>query len=182
MEEFENLEELDLPLGINLAGQVEVSLNAGNPVILTDYLRWQQVRLASQGMTNSEAMQVLKQAGISLFDGMGKSQSRDAQDLFNEAVWLLEETKSTNPDANDCDLRDAAAEFMRLLLSWDRFGASRLIMELVNSGTPVKDIYIHIFQHALSEVGRLWQVNQLTIAQEHYFTAATQMIMSQLFP
>ena len=34
----------------------------------------------------------------------------------------------------------------------------------------------------LREVGRLWQMNRLSVAQEHYVTAATQLIMSQLYP
>jgi MerR family transcriptional regulator, light-induced transcriptional regulator len=32
------------------------------------------------------------------------------------------------------------------------------------------------------EVGRLWQVNEISVAQEHYCTAATQLVMSQLYP
>ena len=32
------------------------------------------------------------------------------------------------------------------------------------------------------EIGRLWQTNRITVAEEHYCTAATQLIMSQLYP
>ena len=39
-----------------------------------------------------------------------------------------------------------------------------------------------MFQLSLREVGRLWQMNQISVAQEHYCTAATQLIMSQLYP
>ncbi len=31
-------------------------------------------------------------------------------------------------------------------------------------------------------MGRLWQTNQISVAQEHFCTAATQMVMSQLYP
>lgn len=50
------------------------------------------------------------------------------------------------------------------------------------AGTPVKEIHLHVFQPAQYEVGRLWQMNRITVAQEHYCTAATQLIMSQLYP
>jgi MerR family transcriptional regulator, light-induced transcriptional regulator len=46
----------------------------------------------------------------------------------------------------------------------------------------VRDIYLHVFQRTQYEIGRLWQVNQISVAQEHYCTAATQLIMSQLYP
>ena len=28
---------------------------------------------------------------------------------------------------------------------------------------------------------RLWQINKITVAQEHYFTATSKLIMSQLY-
>ena len=39
-----------------------------------------------------------------------------------------------------------------------------------------------MFQCSQYEIGRLWQMNKLTVAQEHYCSAATQLIMSLLYP
>jgi methanogenic corrinoid protein MtbC1 len=47
---------------------------------------------------------------------------------------------------------------------------------------PVKEIYLHVFQASQREIGRLWQTNRLSVAQEHYCTAATQLIMAHLYP
>jgi len=77
---------------------------------------------------------------------------------------------------------DLAGEYLGLLLKGDRYGAGRLIMEAVEKGIPVRDIYLNVFQPSQHEVGRLWQHNEINVAQEHYCTAATQMIMSQLYP
>lgn len=49
------------------------------------------------------------------------------------------------------------------------------------AGTSVKDIYLHVFVPAQHEIGRLWQTNRISVAQEHYCTAVTQLIMSQLY-
>jgi len=68
------------------------------------------------------------------------------------------------------------------LLRGERDVASRLVLLAVDGGMPVKDIYLHVFQLAQYEIGRLWQTNQISVAQEHYCTAATQLIMSQLYP
>ena len=46
----------------------------------------------------------------------------------------------------------------------------------------IKDVYMYVFQRTQWEIGRLWQTNKLTVAEEHIFTAATQLIMSQLYP
>jgi methanogenic corrinoid protein MtbC1 len=39
-----------------------------------------------------------------------------------------------------------------------------------------------VFQKTQQEIGRLWQLNQISVAQEHFCSAATQMIMAQLYP
>ena len=75
-----------------------------------------------------------------------------------------------------------ATKFLKLLLTGERHVASRLILEAVDSGVPLKDIYLHVFQRSQRELGRLWQLNQISVAQEHYCTAATQLIMAQLYP
>jgi signal transduction histidine kinase len=46
----------------------------------------------------------------------------------------------------------------------------------------IRDVYLRIFQPCQRELGRLWQSRQIIPAQEHYCTAATQLIMSQLAP
>jgi methanogenic corrinoid protein MtbC1 len=75
-----------------------------------------------------------------------------------------------------------AVEYINYVLNGQRQKASQLIMQTVENGMSVKDIYLSIFQPVQWEIGRLWQTNQVSVAQEHYCTAATQLIMSQLYP
>lgn len=79
-------------------------------------------------------------------------------------------------------LYEEASEYLELLLSGKRRQAAELIDELVKSGVEVINIYEHIFQAVQYEVGALWQRNEITVAHEHYCTAATQLIMSRLYP
>ena len=75
-----------------------------------------------------------------------------------------------------------AREYLETLLSGNRGNASRLILAAADNGMTVKDIYLHVFQPAQYEIGNLWQTNKISVAQEHFCTAATQLIMSQLYP
>lgn len=77
---------------------------------------------------------------------------------------------------------DAARLYMDALLAGRRSEASKIVMDAMASGADIKDMYLHVFQPSQLEIGRLWQTNHISVAQEHYCTAATQMIMSQLFP
>jgi methanogenic corrinoid protein MtbC1 len=94
---------------------------------------------------------------------------------------------SVPADLPTCLLAEApraelAREYLSALLQGERHRASRMILAAVAASVPVKEIYLNVFQPAQYEVGRLWQVNEISVAQEHYCTAATQLIMSQLYP
>jgi len=75
-----------------------------------------------------------------------------------------------------------ARSYLQALLQGDRKKAGIIIGDAVQNGISIKDIYIQVFQRTQQELGRLWHINKITVAQEHYCTAATQMIMSQLYP
>lgn len=75
-----------------------------------------------------------------------------------------------------------AQHYLDCLLRGERHIASRSILKAVeNKEITVKDVYLNVFQYAQYEIGRLWQMNKINVAQEHYCTAATQLIMSQLY-
>jgi methylmalonyl-CoA mutase cobalamin-binding domain/chain len=75
-----------------------------------------------------------------------------------------------------------AQRYLDTLIARRRHEATAMIMEAVDGGLSIENVYLDVFQPALWEVGRLWQICQLTVAQEHYITAVTQSIMSQLYP
>src|SRR6185369_5232827 len=72
-----------------------------------------------------------------------------------------------------------ARQYLQTLLRAERHEATRLVLDAVKAGVGVGDIYLQVFQRCQREVGRLWQLKRITVAQEHYCTAATQLAMSQ---
>ena len=93
-----------------------------------------------------------------------------------------------NPSADDSDdfaeayFEELRTRYLQVLLQGQRHLASELILQAVEDRVSVKDIYLQIFQPVQYEIGLLWQTNEVSIAQEHYCTASTQLIMSQLYP
>jgi MerR family transcriptional regulator, light-induced transcriptional regulator len=67
------------------------------------------------------------------------------------------------------------------ILGGNRKTALELIMEAYRSGYPISGIYMDVLQEALYEVGRLWEANRITVADEHMATAITQYVMSNLY-
>jgi methanogenic corrinoid protein MtbC1 len=75
-----------------------------------------------------------------------------------------------------------ATDYLALLLAADRPAAQRLVLQEAEAGTDVRDLYLCVLQPAQHEVGRLWHCGTLSIAEEHYCTAATASLMAQLQP
>lgn len=77
---------------------------------------------------------------------------------------------------------DLALDYLSLLLDARRHEAAKRVLDVVEQGARVEEIYLHVFQPVQQEIGRLWQTNRISVAQEHYATAATQFVMAQLYP
>jgi methanogenic corrinoid protein MtbC1 len=78
-------------------------------------------------------------------------------------------------------ISDLALDYMRLLLSGEKEEASQLILDALKSGITIKEIYLEVFQRTQREIGHLWETGQISVAKEHYCTAATQILMARLF-
>src|SRR3954463_10067467 len=74
-------------------------------------------------------------------------------------------------------VRDA---FLRTLLDADLLAARRVLDPAVADGMPVREIYLDVLQPTLYEIGRLWSHAEISVAQEHLATAATQSAMARL--
>lgn len=52
---------------------------------------------------------------------------------------------------------EMAYEFLRFLLNTKRQEATSLILEAVERGVSIKDIYLYVFQESQYEIGCLWE-------------------------
>ncbi len=72
--------------------------------------------------------------------------------------------------------------YAEAVLARDVGAARRAIDVALERGIPVPDIYLSILQPALYEVGRCWAVGELSVADEHCATTATQAVLGMLGP
>jgi methanogenic corrinoid protein MtbC1 len=79
------------------------------------------------------------------------------------------------------DVEAVLREYMHALREGDRRAAFRVIDEAHARGLALDAIYMGVFQPALREIGRLWQENAITVADEHLATAITQAAMARLY-
>lgn len=71
--------------------------------------------------------------------------------------------------------------YVRALRGTQRSEAERLILDARGAGADLTTLYLGVFQPALREIGRLWQENEMSVAEEHFATAVTQTLMASLY-
>lgn len=163
---------------------LEEAIDADDPALFSEYLAWVKVLFAGLHFPES-ALRVTMDATRQVLDeNLPEIQRTNALRILDIGVEAMERAPASLPSfvQGNNPLDALARRYLDALLSSDRRGASALIMDAVEKGTSIRDIYRGVFERTQREVGRLWQMNQISVAQEHFCTAATQMIMSQLYP
>ena len=154
-----------------------------SPALFRDYIGWAQQMLGSRNIPAKDLAVNLNCIKEALAQRLPIESFVVAAKYMNAAMNQLEEAFEPIETflKSDHTLKATAEKYLKFLLNGKRNLASKLILEEVENGAAVKDLYLEVFQPVQHEVGRLWQLNKISVAQEHYCTAATQMIMSQLY-
>ncbi|HKV09327.1 MAG TPA: ATP-binding protein [Thermoanaerobaculia bacterium] len=160
------------------------AIASSSPSLFADYVSWAKVLLAGLGIPQEDLARNLEVLKDALRGELPHEEAEIATGYVDAGLRQLPQSPPELPTRllEDAPLAGLSREYLEALLCGDRHTASRLVLDAVSGGVPVKDVYLQVFQPVQHEVGRLWQMNQLTVAQEHYCTAATQLVMSQLYP
>ncbi len=78
-------------------------------------------------------------------------------------------------------LGDLAHRYLAAMLARNRNQARDLVMDVVEKGAELKDVYLQVFQPVQYEIGWLWQTGAISVGHEHYCTNSSQLIMSMLY-
>ncbi|MBV9124627.1 MAG: B12-binding domain-containing protein, partial [Planctomycetes bacterium] len=161
-----------------------VALTYSSPALFSDYVAWAKAALTAFGVAPEDVQQNF----ASLRDVLGERLPGGAGEIvipyLDAALRVLPALPATPPSFLDGEdaLSGLARQYLQALLRAERHEASRLILDAVRAGVAVCDLYLQVFQRCQREVGRLWQLKQITVAQEHYCTATTQLVLAQLYP
>lgn len=80
------------------------------------------------------------------------------------------------------DLSSLRERYLAAQLRGDRREAMKVLLEEgLDGGASAMELQEQVIQAAQREIGRLWQENVITIAQEHMATAISNLALSQLF-
>jgi MerR family transcriptional regulator, light-induced transcriptional regulator len=71
--------------------------------------------------------------------------------------------------------------YVRAQLAGERSEALSIVKEARASGMSVPRVHLDVIQAAQYEIGRLWEENSISIAEEHQATAISQLALAALY-
>jgi MerR family transcriptional regulator, light-induced transcriptional regulator len=156
-----------------------VALDSGIKEMFVDYIAWAKVMLATRNVPANDLGENLRVIAGTL----GQTEYAGALGIIDAALEQLPSMPDDVPSFLDprAPLWSTASEYLGALLRGSRGEAANVVRAALDGGTSIRDVYRHVFEPVQQEIGRLWQLNRISVAQEHYCTAATQHIMTQLY-
>ena len=160
------------------------ALTAADPVLFIEYLAWAKVLFAGLKFPDEVLPVTLEITRQVLAETCPVELQAAAVEYLDLGLQSLPGAPTTLKSfiAQDNPLEGLVQHYIAVLLRGARRSASKMVLDAVQQGIPIQSIYLHVFQPSQQEIGRLWQSNQISVAQEHFCTAATQLVMSQLYP
>lgn len=158
------------------------ALDFGSQALFDDYIGWVKVLLEQRGVRSEDLEHHLVCMADVVRERMPAPVAASAVAMIEGARTALPQMPKTSASVIDPGqpLSSLALEYVHTLLGGYRGAAGRLAFDAAERGEPVRRLYLHVLQPALREIGRLWQMNRISVAQEHFCSAATQVVMSQL--
>ena len=169
-------------LFIQCLEELAAAIATNRPQLFVQHVQWLQ-RLLTARKVDDDALRL----GLgSLASVLGAELPGEAAAVSvavcKEAIQNLEQGAEfpAEPLAADSVYGRLAAGYLLALLEGDRARAIRLVLDAVEAGHPVRDLYVKVLSPAQEEAGRMWQDMEINIAEEHFATATTRAVMAQL--
>jgi methanogenic corrinoid protein MtbC1 len=113
---------------------------------------------------------------------------RRLADIFGVTVdYLLGRSPDAATDSGNTDFHAQASQvldplveqFIDYVLELNTTEAEKIINQMLLKKTDIIHVYIHILQPALYEIGRRWEIGEIDVSEEHYFSEVVQDIMAR---
>ena len=157
------------------------SLEIGDLAPFISYLGWLSQVLSSRGIPAESLVHSLDELATFFTTTLGDAGSSVADALIAGKKALAAGIAAPTYDSPCPTPWKEADEFCNAALSGNRREASALFSAALEREQSVSKAAVHVIQPALYAVGRRWQENGVSVAQEHLATALAQNLMAQNF-
>lgn len=158
------------------------ALAAGDPETFGQYVAWTRRVLAAREIAAPFLRENLEQIEAALLVALPSEDHESLQAALQAGYRACDRPadEATGTEAPG-QLGTTARVYLQAILQGDRQGALGVARESLREKGSLPRLYLEVIEPAQYEVGRLWETNVITVAEEHMATAVTQFVMAQCF-
>lgn len=160
------------------------AISAGRREIFAAQLAWAKTAFAARGVPVRDLAVGLAALHDTLESEVPPEDAALLGEYIRDAAAELTRPAEAAPPrlTTDTPHGRVAATYLLAILEGDRLAAGRCVQDAVRGGLSVRDAYTQVLMPVQQELGRMWHLGEITVAEEHFATATTAAVMSQLLP
>jgi MerR family transcriptional regulator, light-induced transcriptional regulator len=162
--------------------EMAAAVAVGKPKIFAAQVQWANGLLISRGRTKEHSRASLVCLREVLESELPELVRALAAEYLDRGLYALDQDSaesSVRLEPSTIESR-LATQYLVAVLEGDRRRAIELILQAVVENNSVADLYTRVLMPAQVEVGRMWHIGEINVAEEHFASATTKMVMAQL--
>lgn len=162
--------------------KVFIAVISHRPALFAEYIQWQRSVFFHRDIPGAAISIHLTALSKALQERLSDEEYAAVSPVIEAGVAVLSETMLVEESFIDPEgtFGTFATQYVSLLRENRGPEAVALLGNAVDQGVPIEDTYTYIIQPAQREIGRLWQVNEITVAEEHAATEISRNAMAVL--
>ena len=157
--------------------------------LLARTLPWIYRAYHARGFSYDYFLEELRAWKIAVLEAFGETTSKheilavyDWMIQHHAEVVSLAESGEGLAFSVDHETTEIQQIFLSLLLHGDGRGCLKLIDQSIQTPDELKKFYLDIVWPSLYTIGKLWETDQISVAEEHLATAIVGRVMAALYP
>lgn len=153
---------------------------AGAPQLFVSRVLWSRKAMEARGLDGSDLRASIEALAATLTEILPESAKRESLDALAAARAALE-----RPSAREADELDPtrvhdriALAYIQSVLEGDVPRAIDGVLEALEGTFSAEEALLRVLMPAQREIGRLWHLGQVSVAEEHLVTSTTQRLMA----
>jgi methanogenic corrinoid protein MtbC1 len=158
------------------------SVACGRPRLFASHAAWAIEALRARHVPEDEIRAHLETLAATLAAELPEDTAVAAKEHVDAAVAMLDADHGPGDGLLDDQSQDSTLSRLYLLhlLQRDEREALALVEDAMRAGMSLAQAYERVITPAVGEIGRMWHLQEASIADEHYCTSATRSIVARL--
>ncbi|HEX3177078.1 MAG TPA: cobalamin-dependent protein [Methylomirabilota bacterium] len=157
------------------------AVDAGSGSAFEEYVRWTAGVLSARGIRVEFLAENLLQIEDQLGRALSAADRDDVAGFLAAGLDACKRAPTMAAVAAEPSLDGTVQVFVSALLTGQRAAAVTIAGNALARGASAVDLYVDLFQAALHEIGRRWERNEISVADEHMATAIVQYVLAQIY-